>query len=335
MNTLPHWNDISLAAVAGGLNLGQLGQLKASYLAIQSDAVKAAFVLDEVNRKLTKQNAAPEAEYLKYFQEAELDRAYLLVTLACHGEARQNFIARGYPVECFDEAWTDLQSWSAYNLRNFQVLGLKRRFFGWYSLHVSGELVELGRLQFQLDTRYTQSEKIIRLADGTLGAIPAEAPLPQGAELLLKKNDPVIAIHIPEGRPGWLQMSPQECRHSLQRLLAFVKAYYHDAPAPKAIYCHSWLLDAALTRLLPPDSNIVQFQQLGDGVLIPGKPGEGEAVWRLFGDAGLPAAGCDISRYSRLQRNVVEYVRHGGQFADSGMVIPWERLLAFCGGQES
>ena len=330
MKSLPIWNDISLAAVAGGLNLGQLSRLKSSYLAILAEQAKGAFCLQEANRMLAKQSAAPESEYLQFFQGAELDRAYLLITLACHGEARRNFIARGYPVECFDEAWTDLQSWSSYNLRNFQVLGLKRRFYGWYGLHVSGELIELGRLQFQLGTQYTMSERIVKLADGALEAVPADSPLPSGAVLLLEKDDPVVAIHIPEGRPGWLQMSPQECRNSLKRLLAFVREYFQAEPAPKAIFCHSWLLDTALTRLLPPESNIVQFQQLGNGVIIPGRQGHGEAVWRLFGDAGLPAAGSDLSRYSRLQRNVVDYVRHGGQFADAGMVIPWERLLAFC-----
>ncbi len=322
MDKLPSWENVAQAAAAGCVEIARLEAVRALFDRLQSDASLREFALSACNAKLTAGVPNPPEEvWREHFPAADVPRAYLLVLLMCHDAARTNFVAKGYPMEAFDEVWTDLQSWVNYNLRAYGEAGLQRRFYDWYNHHARSQLVQFGRLQFQLNARFDMPRRIARGADGRLFTVAAGGELPSGSTPLLEQGDAVFAIHIPEGRPGWLPLTPDECHRSIRRLGEFAMHYCTDIPW-RALYCHSWLLDTALTKDLPPQSNLAQFMHLGGGLYLPGDVPKSEALWRLFGDAEWPPEGTDFSRLTALQRAAVAAVKAGIPLAAGGLVIP-------------
>ena len=319
MNALPTWKDILRAAADGALETARLEAVRTLFDHLLTDASLREFTLSACNAKLTAGVTNQSEEiWREHFSAADLPRAYLLVTLMCHDEARANFAANGYPVEAFDEVWTDLQSWVNHNLRAYGEAGLQRRFYDWYNHHLRSQLVQFGRLQFQLNARFDMPRRIARGADGRLLAVAHGESLPSDSVPLLEQGDSVIAIHIPEGRPGWLPMTPDECQRSIRRFREFAAHYCTSIPW-RALYCHSWLLDEALVKPLPPQSNIAQFMRLGGGLYLPGDKPKSEALWRLFGDAEWPSDGAPLTA---LQRAAVAAVKAGIPLAAGGLVIP-------------
>jgi len=108
----------------------------------------------------------------------------------------------------------------------------------WLSLHLDMKLFRLGRLQF--------------------GFGKALMDIPQYG---LKKDDPVIDIHIPEGEP----LSPEKCDESIENAKVFFKKYFPEFQY-KCFTCHSWLLDDTLDEILPPTSNLIAFKSRFDRV---------------------------------------------------------------------
>lgn len=93
----------------------------------------------------------------------------------------------------------------------------------WVAKGLRMELFRLGRLQFEP----------VRQEDGT----------------------PVLNVHIPEDGP----LKPEEVTASFQQ----ARDFFASSPEPYSRFvCESWLLFPALGQLLPPDSNILQFQKL-------------------------------------------------------------------------
>ena len=104
----------------------------------------------------------------------------------------------------------------------------------WLSRHLSMRLFAIGRLQFCM--------------------APAEHSVP---DFGIEEGDPVLEIHIPSAGP----LRVEDCVDSINRAKEFFAKHYPDYRY-KAFTCHSWLLDSALSDVLPQGSNILKFRAL-------------------------------------------------------------------------
>ena len=79
--------------------------------------------------------------------------------------------------------------------------------------------------------------------------------LPKGEwEMVLAKDDPVIALHIPaDGK-----LTPEAVDDSMARIRVFLKTYFPDYEY-KAFTCTSWLANPELVTMLGENSNISKF----------------------------------------------------------------------------
>ncbi|NLM78272.1 MAG: hypothetical protein GX173_09325 [Ruminococcaceae bacterium] len=75
-------------------------------------------------------------------------------------------------------------------------------------------------------------------------------------QCVLRRDDPVISVHIPHDDP----LTPDICARAYRETQALMRTCYPDF-AYKAFICFSWLMDPQLRQLLRPNSNIVRFQE--------------------------------------------------------------------------
>ncbi len=143
----------------------------------------------------------------------------------------------------------------------------------WLSLVWSGALYQLGRLQFNLE--------------------PAA-------------DDPgawVLGTHIPRGgslAPGLVDASFAAAR-------TFFPTHFPDCPV-REIFCHSWMLDPALSAVVP-GSNLASFQQRWEPYGSAG-PGDGDVMFFVFLERG-PVDLATLPTDTRLRRAVVERLAAG------------------------
>lgn len=151
--------------------------------------------------------------------------------------------------------------------------------------------------------------------DGRVRAEPTTLDLSEWSEVL-RPGDPVLEIHIPEDGP----MDVRACSDSLVQARDRFPLLFPDRPF-KAFGCFSWLLDPQFQRILPPDSNIVQFQERCH--LLPLNEGDGRAgLTRIFHTEDLSSAPRDTS----MQRAVLKHLESGGGLYYGGAVILAEEL---------
>ncbi|MBP5300988.1 MAG: hypothetical protein J6Y80_06245, partial [Victivallales bacterium] len=169
-------------------------------------------------------------------------------------------------------------------------LGIWERSGGWLHRQINGEVVRLGRLEYEV-------------LKTPLDFIPM-AELPG-----IREGDPVIAIHIPGGFP----LAPQEVDDSLEKM----KEHF-AALNPRYAVCHSWLLNPILAEKMPA-SNFAHFQGLGK--LLEQAPSE-EFPYFVFGkDSATEIDWKNLKPASRLQK-IFQDVYLAGQKAYSwGMVV--------------
>lgn len=118
----------------------------------------------------------------------------------------------------------------------------------------------------------------------------------------LRRGDPVLDIHIPEGGP----MRPEQCKESFERAIRFYRDRFPEKPF-RAFVCTSWLLDPQLAAIVPASSNIAAFQR--EFYLLPVLSDERETYRRVFGTATLDPT--TASRDTGLRRAIVEYAESG------------------------
>ncbi len=119
----------------------------------------------------------------------------------------------------------------------------------------------------------------------------------------VKAGDPVINLHIPADGP----MTPELCRDSFRRMLAFFRDIEHIDP--KAFTCESWLLDPMFRRILPSTSNVVAFQDAA--WLLPWQ-GRSELVRRVFGVKAMTQGIDCVPHRTSMQRAFAEFLNAGG-----------------------
>lgn len=151
---------------------------------------------------------------------------YFFVRLAvdCHEEYR----IRGIGDDVYAETFSDLTIWSEECKRRFGDYGIQE--YRWLAEHVQLRLFRLGRLQFQPHVL----EQDVEMPDGRW----------------IRKHTIVLNVHIPAGEP----LHPDGVQHAFERAASFFRGI------PPVFVCYSWLLEPQLRHLLPPESNILQFQ---------------------------------------------------------------------------
>lgn len=228
----------------------------------------------------------------EYPESDELSKAWFAACYLGAGAAERHYAAKGIPQEVLIESMSDLGIWLRNAKRNYNVIGL-RQARPWEADVFHGNVMRFGRLECNYAHYYTRDP--ICDKDG---------------KVLLQNGDAVINMHIPEDGP----MDMDECRKSMERMRAFF-AEYRKGYDWKGFLCESWLLDTQLRAMLPENSNIVKFQDIGYRYDISEYEG---TVFRIFGTRDPET----IENPTSLQRNALAFMKAGGKFRCEGLFIP-------------
>lgn len=134
-------------------------------------------------------------------------------------------------------------------------------------------------------------------------------------EQVLEPGDPIVEVHV----AGGSKLLPEECRDSFGQAVEFFPQYYAFAKFA-GFACWSWLLDPGLSKILPPDSNIVQFQH--NFHIAPVPSDESQAYDLVFGSSSADPT--KITPITRLQQAIKDYVLAGNRMRSAAGFIAWE-----------
>lgn len=136
-------------------------------------------------------------------------------------------------------------------------------------------------------------------------------------ELALSKGDTVIDIHIPASG----KLNRDLCKQSVLSAEEFFYSFFPEIKY-KAYHCTTWLFDSQYQKILPKNSNIVQFQR--EFYLYPLRTSD-NAVWeRVFGKRLEDLA--SAPKDTVLRRAVIDYYEGGYRLHDAGGFILKEDL---------
>ena len=160
----------------------------------------------------------------------------------------------------------------------------------WLSLHLTGLLYDLGRLQVN---RARLGRTFTRLM--------------QDHGLEAEQGEPCLAVHIPRYSGP---MDTAACDRSLARAAEFFPRHFPEE-SPRYLVCSSWLLDPVLAERLPERSNIVAFQRRFT-VARCDEPDDEATMIFVFEDPARALSA--YPRSSSLQRAVLEHLEAGGHW---------------------
>lgn len=129
---------------------------------------------------------------------------------------------------------------------------------------------------------------------------------------ILSPGDPTLSLHIPAGG----KMDYDKCGDSLREASAFFPKHFPERPV-RAFTCDSWLLDSHFQEYLPPDSNIVRFQQ--EMYLHPVRGRNEGVVGQAFGSPLIDLQNVKVN--TNLQRAVLQCIRNGTLWCGGGSVL--------------
>lgn len=204
------------------------------------------------------------------------DNAHLLVLclyLKWMLERADSYRQLGIPEHVIRDCQQDLRIWSDAYRAESGLPGIKE--WRWNGFSVRGEVIRLGRLQFQPKTLSKE-----------IGMYPAGTPM--------------LELHIPAEEP----LCPDSVAESLRQAPAFFKTYYNQEFA--LYHCHSWLVSPELPDFLPEQSRVLQFMRRFN---VYGVSEFRQAEERVFGYISE-----DISKYpenTSLQRSLKQYLLSG------------------------
>ncbi|MEG2675636.1 MAG: acyltransferase domain-containing protein [Clostridia bacterium] len=185
---------------------------------------------------------------------------------------REEWLAKGLSEEEFCLQFRDIAIWAKCYFRHHSSWGLEE--IDWLCNSLSGKIIRFGRLQFE--------QKYVHFAKGLLG-------------FSLKKQL-ILSVHIPED--GRLDKA------AVKESFAKAREYFDC----DKFFCASWLLSPVLVQLLPPDSNILQFQKFFHIYrTFPSK----QCVDRVFDYCTCEYV--NLATNTKLQRAVKEYLLDGGK----------------------
>lgn len=226
-------------------------------------------------------------------ESKELSKAWFAACYLGAEYAEKHYEKRGYPLEVLYESMSDLSAWLRNTERNYGVIGISHHARMWETRVFEGAVIRFGRLECNSEHFYSRND----LCDDE-------------GNVILKNGDAVINMHIPEDGP----MDIDECKKSMQRMREFFEKYRSDYDW-KGFLCESWLLDTQLRDMLPENSNIIKFQDLGYRYDISEYEG---TIFRVFGTTPPE----EVKNPTTLQRNVQAFLKAGGKFRCEGLFIP-------------
>lgn len=162
----------------------------------------------------------------------------------------------------------------------------------WLRLHFTGDLFQIGRLQFRLENSF--------------GLVPA--------------GSQVIETHIPRGG----KLTPEECLESFAMAEEFFDKYFpgHDA---KYFYCHSWLLSKDLEAICGEGSNVLNFSRMWN--YIDCEPDQSaQAVRHLFGITYVRDDINDFPEKTSLQRKAKAWLLSGNDINQGSGYRPTSKV---------
>ena len=125
-------------------------------------------------------------------------------------------------------------------------------------------------------------------------------------ELALAPDDDMLNFHIPASGP----LTFEDCGESFRRALEVFPQHFPEKQF-RGFSTGTWLLDARLEALLPPESNIARLQH--EVYLYPGIQGNNDQVYqRVFGWGNTDLS--NAPRRTSLQKAVGQYLEAGGHF---------------------
>lgn len=213
-----------------------------------------------------------------------------LKMLACMGQAvvlaHREYRRRGISDDVFVDTMACFPRFVHEHMVSYGRYGFDREWWTWRQLSL--RLFRLGELEFELvDYRADLPHE-----DGAgAGSIPASV------------DTRGINIHIPSDA----RLTRENCLTSLRLCRDFLTEHFPDwASLPYA--CESWLLSPALPSLLPPESNIIRFQNMFDLTFTrPEAEDWREWVFRR-NSAPIP----DLPETTSLQRAIKSHLAAGG-----------------------
>jgi len=155
-------------------------------------------------------------------------------------------------------------------------------------------------------------------------AVKEKAVLPNAEwELLFRRGDPVIDMHIPSG--GGL--SPEACRESFALAAEFFTSRNPGIPL-RAFWCTSWIFNPQLEEKMP-DSNLAALQR--ELYLFPQPSSGRDGLFFVF--CQDPADLSGLPRQTSLQRTMLEILESGRRLRSCGMVLTIDELAHY--GQQT
>ena len=256
----------------------------------------------------------PMDEVKNLYSGNELAQLLLLCAVANRANLEELYSRKNYPESMLKEISADMPVWLNTLERDLDGYGLTESIFAWAQACLDGIVIPCGRLQCNNTQLFTHNISIYRNGDqlDVRPALTAGNP-PHPA---LSKDDKVINMHIPASGP----LKVEDCRKSFRRMQEFFAKFQPDYDY-KAFVCTSWLLDEQYQEILPPTSNIVQFQKLGHLIQLPEYNTNGSALWRIWGDAGKNLPLEKLPARSSLEKAVIKFLQSGGTFHSGLLVI--------------
>ncbi|WP_020385600.1 acyltransferase domain-containing protein [Kribbella catacumbae] len=223
-----------------------------------------------------------EDDGLKMPDDSRVSVAAFLRTLP---DIRRYHQERGISDEISWATLADLGRQLDVHRRTFGEYGLATHW--WMSIHWTGVIYALGRLQFLLHQ------------------VPEKNPVP-GTE----PGEWVIGVHIPEAGP----LTPESIDDSFARAREFFARIFPEYPV-KTATLGSWLLDPYLLDNLPPESNMVRF---GRRFTPYGEPRDSQdsAIFFTFRSHDLD----NLDKFpqdTKLQRLIVDRIKAGGTWQNA------------------
>ncbi|MEO6906607.1 MAG: acyltransferase domain-containing protein [Abditibacteriaceae bacterium] len=283
-------------------------------------------------------------------------RWQVLAIVSSFPEVIENHRARGVSWEITRATLADFQRDTRIDNATEKLWKFNR--LSWMCNHVSGNLFEIGRLQYIPEKfgykfriyKNSESGEIISLA------LPGLHCTSQGLlcddatafETILEENEEGIVGHpvlangiissivqkIPATSkvlldadstvaiihiPSGSKLDRADCCQSLRDASDFFKKYFPDIQIRAFCTC-TWLLDPELRKILPADSNIASFGALFLPLTIT-NANDGQLRERVFDNAEWEQSKAENS----LQKAILNHHKNGGEFRSAaGFILPEE-----------
>ena len=265
----------------------------------------------------------PENEVKSLFPADDQYRLLLLVVVANGENLKELYRKNNFPAWMLELISFDLSIWMRAMEADLGFYGLTWEIFAWQRHCLFGKIKQFGRLQCNEVHLFNVKRSFYRDADGVLQSVAGQSMLPADAAVALNYQEPCINLHIPASGP----LLRKDCIAAIKNMVEFYREFYPEYRY-RAVVCYSWLLSRQFRELLPPESNIIQFQDLGHNFDIPEIDQDNSIRWRLWDAAAKEKNADELICRTSLQRKVVEFWKGGGHFIEGGLIIFPDELPA-------